>query len=362
MTEKTLDNLVLQMYKNWFSSFEQIFESLNLNPEPFFHYFEYHKKQSQSFNLQDIQALKENLVVERKAYLNSKLNLFIGASTVLITPLPEIIYSLLLQIPINCRISDPLLLPFYEKFKNLAPIELKDFFAFEYWSSNDRELTKQKIKSADCLIIHGSDQTIKQITELKTENQIVLGFGHKISFMLCSFNQDFQDNLANYINLIAQDLFAFLQKGCLSAQVIYVLADQESEILDFCYKLNNELEKFNWQMQASVAFEKFHFIEKTIINQNNKLIGNHIIYSTNQAFEYMPINGMVWVKPLKDKNLETLDFMPDFLINKIACIGHNLPENEIKKIQNKLNYDFRQCDLGFMQKTCLFWLQKPSEN
>lgn len=365
INEETLCNLILQMYKSWFSSPEQIieaFQTVNLNPAPFLAYFQYHQKQSQSFNPEDIKALKQNLLIQRKICLNSKLNLFIAANTVLITLFPEIIYSLLLQTPIICRVPDPLLLPFYEKFRELIPPELRDLVSFDYWPSQELEVTKEKINQANCLIIHGSDQTIKQIAELKNTNQIVLGFGHKISFILCAFNENFQNNLDYWVSLIAEDLFAFLQRGCLSAQVIYCVAEpeHESDVLKFCHKLNNKLEKFDWQMQPFSAFEKFHFTEKNILNKNNELIGNHIIYSKNQAFEYMPINGLVWVKPLKENELNNLDFIPNNLIDKIACIGHNLPVRDIQKVQSKLNYNLRFSDLGFMQKTCLFWLQDPS--
>ena len=71
-------------------------------------------------------------------------NLFILASTVPVTPLVEIIFSILLDRKITCRISNRFSLELYQFFKKKAPKELQDYFEFVTWDSSDLERRRVK--------------------------------------------------------------------------------------------------------------------------------------------------------------------------------------------------------------------------
>ncbi len=306
---------------------------------------EYKLEEYQKLSLADLEALQAKL--EKNVFYpqNSGLNLFIAASTIPITPFKEILNSLLLKTPIICRLPEDFDLSFYKLFESACPNNLKDFVKFISWTSNDLKITQEYINKSDCIIVHGKDETINLLKQMSLGKHF-LGFGHKASFIVCKPE-------LSCISAIVSDIEAFGQKGCLSPQVIYYLEKEES-ILNFAQNLSIAIKKVNFNLSPAEAYQKQNIIEQIYLCGENKVIGENIIISENSQFEYIPMAGLVWLKPLKD--LSALNTATARLDGRIGAIGTNLPESLLKEFF----YKVRICELGEMQKPSLLWLQEPT--
>lgn len=308
----------------------------------------YQLEEYQKLSLADLELLQEKLQTDAFYLPNSRLNLFIAASTVPITLFKEILNSFLLKSPIICRLPKEFELNFYKLFEKILPDNLKTLAQFVFWESHNLEVTKEFIQKSDSVIVHGNNETINFFKALTTEKHF-LGFGHKASFAVC------KPILAD-IPALVSDIEAFEQKGCLSPQVIYCLEENENTITNFAQNLNFALEKAckNFYLKAALAYQRQNFLEQMALDQENQIIGKHVVFSKNPQFEYSIGGGLVWIKPLK--NLFDLKKAVNRLNGFIGTIGTNLSPISIQE----LFADIRICELGKMQKPSLLWLQKPT--
>lgn len=306
------------------------------------------------FDLIEIQKL----LLKKTIYpTNSNLNLFFGASTIPITPFPEILYSLLLRTPIICRIPENYSMEFYQYFQNRIPESLKQYIQFVHWSSQDKEQTCKLIEEADCVIVHGSDNTIEEINNIALENsnknikkKLVLGFGHKTSFMACR-------PIIENIPLLIKDILAFKQLGCLSPQVIYLLVDSFSleDVREFIYYLASNIHNTDFHLTPEESYLKRAFLEDIATSSNCKIIAESIIqtyYEDN--IECNVGYGTVLLKEVV--SLESIS--PNIKSPRVGSIGHDFNEYEEKTLKD-LFPNTRICKIGEMQNPSLYWIQEP---
>jgi hypothetical protein len=349
LPEEELLNLIFEFWQNCFCELPEDFKSkfqswLGLSYKFQANTFSYYR----SLSLNNLRALRERLLKDSYYPKNSNLNLFFGASTIPITPFPEILYSFLLQTPIICRIPENYSLEFYNYFKDRLPSKLKGCLEFAYWPSANNELTQQYVNKADCLIVHGSDRTIEQLCQL-APNKHFLGFGHKASFAVCKPSSD--------AVVLVQDIISFKQNGCLSPQVVYVLNAADNTAKAFAQELAAELAKTNFELTPAQVYHKQAFIEDVLLKDDCQIFNDCIIFSQSQNYHYSPGNGLLWVKPLK--GLQHVQECVSSLKGQIGCIGHNLDEKE-QLILQQMFPAIRLSELGQMQNPSLFWLQEPS--
>ncbi len=299
------------------------------------------------YNLQETISMRSS---KNKNLKDSSLNLFFAASTVPITPLTEIIKSLLARTPIICRIPENYSLEFYTTLFKKAPARLKDCFEFVNWPSSFEEETKAFINEADCIIVHGSDETVLSLKSLSANKQF-LGFGHKASFTVCR-------PLAGLVDNVFEDIKAFQQNGCLSPQCIFCLNFGSDQIMEFGKALAEKLDNFHFVLSPAEAYKKQTFLEKGALKENCLILGNSVIISQeNKNFSYSCGNGLVWLKPLN--NLEELVPAVARLNERIGAIGHNLL-TEDQMLLERMFATIRICEIGQMQYPKLDWMQEPT--
>ncbi len=274
---------------------------------------------------------------------DSKLNLFIGASTVALTPFVEILRSLLLQVPIICRLSEEFSLGAYSQLKVNAPLKLRECFDFVYWKSSDFESAKKYFAEADALMVHGSDETISKLKE-QWQKKNFFGFGHKASFAVCQIE-------SGLIEALIQDLLAFGGNGCLTPQTVFVVnGDSEA----FARELAGRLKTVSFQLTAAESFILQTKLQELALVKGCQVFESRVLYSAAEGFEYVPLRGTVWVKTLRDT--KELSQAVSCLNNRIGSIGTNLERQKISQLFPRT----RVSEIGFMQRPDLFWFQEPT--
>gem|GEM_PF-6807593 len=331
--------------------------SPELQLESFFSYLPREKKALEKLN----KALAKAWFYQNKR--KNIRNLFISASTVPVTPLVEIIFSILLDRKITCRISNRFSLELYQFFKKKAPKELQDYFEFVTWDSSDLEKTKSFLEQADFITVHGNNKTIRKIQELKNSKQRLIAFGNKFSFII--FDLDFLDQFS--CKLIAKDICLYRQLGCLSPQVIYLISTgsvkQEKFFSKFVEKLDLEIKKFEQYFSDQDLLQKQAFRQNLFLSLFNKIefLTENIILAKDLDFNYSPGLGLVFVKKLK--SFEQITEVRNRLsnISFLSTIGTNFQEESFafRKLKS-LFTTARISPIGEMQRPGLNWIQNPS--
>jgi len=284
---------------------------------------------------------------------DSKQNLFVAASTVPITPFPEILYSLLLNIPIICRIPANYSLDFYNYFLSKFDGSLQSQVQFLHWNSKDAETTKAMLSQIDCLIVHGDDSTIKQLSAL-AEGKRVLAFGHKIAFALYDLAElEGNAEMESLIQALLQDLIPFGQSGCMSPQVVYLLNSNQHQLQSFGKRLNIAIQEAHICCSPAQSFNKQSMLEDALI-QDLEVFGNSVILSSSKEFEYSSGGGLIRLKAIDE--LTELTNCLGKLSQRISCIGHKLTPSSTKQLSN-LFPAARLCAPGLMQLPDITYLQ-----
>jgi hypothetical protein len=294
-------------------------------------------------SLEDLSTLQAQLLNSPYQLPGAKLNLFFAASTVPITPLPEILHSLLLKAPLVCRVPEDLWHDYYGNFTDFLPELLKEALEVKYWPSADQAQTKFWLQQADSIKVHGQDQTIKQL-QTWASNKHLVGYGHKASFIVC------QPQL-NDIPALVEDIQAFAQRGCLSPQVIYYLSTDNLPV--FAQALAVELAKLDFDLSPGESYSKYHKLELACLEPTNQLFGQNLICS--EKLDFASAQAFIWLKPLSD--LSNLLIIEKQLKGRIGSIGTNL---EPVLLSTFLKGNYRICPLGQMQKPTVFWQQEPT--
>ena len=350
LSNSELLELIYGLWQNWFQNEDLTVvcnEYLELNFDLLKQSFETYSQLS----LEDLVSLQKILIEKSHYPKDSKLNLFFGASTIPITPFPEILYSLLLKTPIICRIPENYPIVFYDYFQSLIPSSLQDCIKFIHWSREDENMTQLMIDKADCIIVHGSDETVSQI-KLVSNKKTILGFGHKASFIICTLDK-------KVIPQIIQDIKSFKQQGCLSPQVLYILNEkiEYGELDGFAFELANMIDSSDLHLSPEEAYQKQTFIEDICLSNDYRVYGNSVVFSSDKEFEYSIGNGLIWLKTVE--KLEDLPRLLGRLRGRIGSVGQNL-DNEDQDILKQILPNTRICKIGDMQNPSLFWLQEPT--
>lgn len=90
------------------------------------------------------------------------------------------------------------------------------------WAGGDEPLESVLFTEADCVTVHGSDDTLRSVASRLPRHCRFLGYGHRLSFGFVG-----QDQLSIYqarkiAMRAAEDIAAWNQLGCLSPHVFYV--------------------------------------------------------------------------------------------------------------------------------------------
>ena len=365
------------MFKQLFELLQSWFRSKSLQSE-LYAYFQKYTKLAPELQLESFYACfprEERELISLKNKLEKswfyfpgvqqiKRSLFIPASTVSLTPLVEIVFSILLNRKITIRVPSNLSIEFYQIFRQRAPEELRACFDFVSWQSDNLAETEDFFRRADLVSLHGNNQTISKFKNLKRTGQKLVAFGEKISFILLDLNSWQREDAF----LIARDICLYKQLGCLSAQMIYFLSAER----DFSYKfeelvtsLQDQIEKFERYFSQEDLLKQESLRQKLslALSKREKFLTKNIILSQekNYLLQRSPGLALVFLKKINSSFEELIKIRRELKdYSFLGTIGTNFSSKEsLLKLQT-LFPRVRICPLGQMQRPGLSWVQTPS--
>ncbi len=258
--------------------------------------------------------------------------LFIGAATVPITPIPEIIAAELLGYQLEVQV--------HRNFGLEAYLALFPKLHFAHLDAHYRVFPE----SYDEVLVHGSDQTIDHFAALaQSAAKRFSGFGHKISFACLETSESVS------IPALLSDLRLFGGRGCLSPQALLLGAASEGELAVFLKTLNQGLSQ-SFPLTASL---QLWLEQKTPANPPNY---SRLQVSKSQLFRgAAPLGALEVLVYSKQSELKSLF---ERFEGRVAALGMNSPTQA--SWRELVGAETRIIPLGQMQTPELTWLQKPT--
>lgn len=244
-------------------------------------------------------------------------------------------------------------LPEVQSFVERLPEELQKLVTVK------TELPDAWLRTAKAWVVFGSDETIAYFRKQAAPQVIFEAHPHRISLGLV-----FDDPGFHSAPLAARDVSQFNQKGCLSAQNIYVAGDARLYAMRLAeemarYEQNDPRSLISTAEAAEIADVRANYRFRAASDIRVQLWESPgstawtVIYEEESWFAASCLNRVVFVKPLPDRPSETIGPALSWL----AAVGiwPATPENAEKAA---LLGPSRICPLGQMQLPAVTWHQE----
>jgi hypothetical protein len=212
------------------------------------------------------------------------------------------------------------------------------------------------IDEAEAIVIFGSDETVRNISQRISPSQRCIVHGHKISLGL--IRSKCRPELAKRI---ADDLFAFDQLGCLSPQLLYVAGDS----IEFARELAQHFEQVGParipeapRHEIAAALRGFHeqwkFRAATEPGvgfwASRGALDWAVVHDPSSAHSPNPLYGRIFIKPMPTDLGSVL-----FRVRRhIATIGVDPIDSDSIEMAVRLGAQ-RVCAVGQMQNPSVSW-------
>jgi hypothetical protein len=209
---------------------------------------------------------------------------------------------------------------------------------------------------AEGIVIFGSDEAIRNISQRILPSQRCIVHGHKISLGL--IRSTCRPELAKRI---ADDLFVFDQLGCLSPQLLYVAGDS----IEFARELAQQFEQIRPSRipeaprhEIAAALRAFHeewkFLAATEPDvrfwESRGALDWAVIHDPAPAHSPNPLHGTIFVKPMPG-DLGSVSLQ---VRRHIATIGVDPIDSDSVEMAVRLGAE-RVCAIGQMQNPSVTW-------
>ena len=242
---------------------------------------------------------------------------------------------------------------FYLSLLDVSP-KLAECVAIFEWPGGTADLDSALCVSADLIMAHGSDATLRALQAYCTGGTSFIGDGHRVSFGLVTAGNGSAEAAAGF----AQDILLYDQGGCLSPQTIFVEGDW-SETIRFAAVLAEALALTvpRYPLPARAASAASAVREARLLasmEEGTRLWGDEALRWTvlarpQREFVPSPTFGIISVQPL-----ETLADLPEAIALVSAFLqGCAVAGDEQDYIPN-VSY---LCAPGEMQTPPLHWRQ-----
>ncbi len=239
-------------------------------------------------------------------------------------------------------------LPEFNAFAEALPAELRPELA--------TTLPPTWMDAAEAVVIFGSDETVRDISQRILPFQRLIVHGHKISIGL--IRSKFSPDLAKRI---ADDLFVFDQLGCLSPQILYVAGDS----IEFARALAQEFEQTRpaWipetpRREIAAALRAFHEEWKfraatepgVCFWESHGALDWAVVHDPSSALSTNPLYGTIFIKPMA----ADLESALSQVRRHIATVGADPIDSESVETAVRLGAQ-RICAIGQMQNPPVTW-------
>jgi hypothetical protein len=239
------------------------------------------------------------------------------------------------------------------------------------WRGGNAGLENVLFAEADCVTATGDDETLAVIRSRLPVKTRFLGYGHRVSFGFVAHEVLYGSRAKRIVAVVADDVVAWNQLGCLSPHLIYVQLGGEISPEHFAQLLAGELEKreaseprgeLPAEHAAAIASRRgiyevraAHSPETTQHWCSKGSTAWTVIYEADARFQMSCLNRFIYVKGVSDLKMALEN--ADSVRGKISTVGIAAPEEKVQEIATQLARwgATRICPLGQMQNPPLTW-------
>lgn len=220
--------------------------------------------------------------------------------------------------------------------------DILNTFAFVLFPYQDKELSSDMSRIADCKVIFGGREAVKEIKKLpEKEHCETIIFGPKYSFTIVDAKSSEDREI---FKKLVQDIAVFNQAACSSPHVIfYESSDKDNGIEDFASRLKGAFEEFSRKkaknnLDPSILTnimnkrgEYYLDPEKSILC--SKELDWSILIDKNIQLEEPVGSRTIFLKEIKDV-MEVISLVT----KKVQTVGVALSTEKLIKLANELSF------------------------
>lgn len=210
------------------------------------------------------------------------------------------------------------------------------------------------MNEAEAVVVFGSDETVREISQQIGPAQRFIVHGHKISLGLIKTKCG-----PDLARRIADDLFVFDQLGCLSPQLLYVAGDS----IEFAGALAQEFlrtrpAKSRVVLEIAAALRVFHEEWKfraatepgVFFWESREALDWAVVHDCSPALAPNPLYGTIFIKPMP----ADVGLVPVQVRRHVATVGVDPLDYESVRTAIRLGAQ-RVCAIGQMQNPPITW-------
>jgi hypothetical protein len=238
------------------------------------------------------------------------------------------------------------------------------------WKGGNDLLERALFAEAAVVTATGSDETLGAIHARLPARARFIPYGHKLSFAFVARESLAAIRRKELIPLVAEDILAWNQLGCLSPHVIYVETGGATPPVMFAEHLAAELEKRESDQPrgplpapeaAAIATRRlFHQVRAAAENTTQVWSSADstawtVVYEEDPVFQASCLNRFIYVKPVSDMDHLVTAMAP--LQGVVSTVGVSAPAQRLNEIALRLARCgvSRICPAGQMQNPPLTW-------
>lgn len=238
------------------------------------------------------------------------------------------------------------------------------------WPGGSDLLERALFAEASVVAATGSNETLAAIHARVPARARFLGYGHKLSFAFIARESLASVRRKEVVPLVADDILAWNQLGCLSPHVIFVETGGPTPPAVFAELLAAELENRERREPrgflpaaeaAAIATRRmFHQVraaaeDTTRIWSSAETTAWTVVYEEDPAFQLSCLNRFIYVKPVSD--MDHLMTAIASLQGSVSTVGVSAPAQRLNEIALRLARwgVTRICPAGQMQNPPLTW-------
>lgn len=238
------------------------------------------------------------------------------------------------------------------------------------WPRRRADLLSALIEPAECVTATGSDEAVAKIRNEVPVTKRFVGYPHKVSFAYLAADALETGEPAPSVEMVARDVCAWNQLGCLSPHVIYVEEGGAVRAEDFAERLAAALATLEErnprgtipEEEAAAIRSRRGIYEVRAANsretrmwQSESSTAWTVVYETDALFQASCLNRFVYVKGVA--NLEAALQGADQVRHHISTVALAGSPARLSQLASRLA-DWgatRICPIGRMQDPALTW-------
>ena len=242
---------------------------------------------------------------------------------------------------------------FHQSLADVAP-ELAERVAMLQWPGGTTDLDTALCTTADLVMAHGNDATLRSLEAICPRQTLLVGYGHRISFGLVTAGSGTAEAAAGF----ARDVLLYDQGGCLSPQTLFVEGGWP-ETTDFAAKLAQALAEavslYPLPVRAALAASTVRearllaSMEEGAVLWSDVTLRWTVVARPQREFVPSPTFGVITVQPLA-----TLADLPEAIAPISAFLQGCVVAGDIHDYIPNATYI---CRPGEMQAPPLSWRQ-----